>query len=191
MVINNLVDYKSILEKSNENIKLKKESITTFLSVCRHEERAKKLTRLIEATKLLKEESYKFRVLFVGEGENTEEYKHLVEDNDLQDYIIFCGMQKNPYPYFKISDCIILTSEYEGYPVIYTEAKVLGIPIITTNVSDSMIDIQGRYGIVVNKDVDSIKNAMKSFIENGYKIEEKFDAKKFNKNIMEKIEKLL
>ena len=124
-------------------------------------------------------------------GENTEEYKHLVEDNDLQDYIIFCGMQKNPYPYFKISDCIILTSEYEGYPVIYTEAKVLGIPIITTNVSDSMIDIQGRYGIVVNKDVDSIKNAMKSFIENGYKIEEKFDAKKFNKNIMEKIEKLL
>lgn len=191
MVINNLVDYKTILEKSNEKIELKKENIPTFLSVCRHEERAKKLTRLIEATKLLKQENYKFRVLFVGEGENTEDYKQLVEDNELQDYIIFCGMQKNPYPYFKISDCIILTSEYEGYPVIYTEAKVLGKPIITTNVSDSLIDIQGKYGVVVNKDVQSIKEAMKAFIENGYKIQENFNPEEFNKNIMGKIEKLL
>ena len=191
MVINNLVDYKTIIEKSNETINLKKENITTFLSVCRHEERAKKLTRLIEATKLLKQENYKFRVLFVGEGENTEDYIKLVEDNDLQDYIIFCGMQKNPYPYFKISDCIILTSEYEGYPVIYTEAKVLGKPIITTNVSDSLIDIQGKYGVVVNKDVQSIKEAMKAFIENGYKIQENFNPEEFNKNIMGKIEKLL
>lgn len=191
IVINNLVDYKTILEKANEKIELKKENIPTFLSVCRHEERAKKLTRLIEATQLLKQENLKFRVLFVGEGENTEDYKQLVEDNELQDYIIFCGMQKNPYPYFKIADCIILTSEYEGYPVIYTEAKVLGKPIITTNVSDSLIDIKDKYGIVVNKDVYSIKNAMETFIKNGYTIHEKFNPEVFNKNIMEKIEKLL
>lgn len=191
IVINNLVDYKTILEKANEKIELKKENIPTFLSVCRHEERAKKLTRLIEATQLLKQENLKFRVLFVGEGENTEDYKQLVEDNELQDYIIFCGMQKNPYPYFKIADCIILTSEYEGYPVIYTEAKVLGKPIITTNVSDSLIDIKDKYGIVVNKDVYSIKNAMETFIKNGYTIHENFNPEEFNKNIMEKIEKLL
>ena len=191
IVINNLVDYKTILEKANEKIELKKENIPTFLSVCRHEERAKKLIRLIEATQLLKQENLKFRVLFVGEGENTEDYKQLVEDNELQDYIIFCGMQKNPYPYFKIADCIILTSEYEGYPVIYTEAKVLGKPIITTNVSDSLIDIKDKYGIVVNKDVYSIKNAMETFIKNGYTIHEKFNPEEFNKNIIGKIEKLL
>lgn len=191
-VINNLVNYEEIIEKSKEEIDLKKEEgTTTFLSVCRHEERAKKLTRLIEAAKLLKEENFKFKILFVGEGEDTELYKQLVKEYSLENYIIFCGMQKNPYPYFKVSDCVILTSEYEGYPVIYIEAKVLQKPIITTNVSDSMQDIKNKFGIVVDKNVESIKEAMKEFIENGYKITEKFQPKEFNKNIIKKIEKLL
>lgn len=190
-VINNIVDYKTILEKAEEKIDLEKADVTTFLSVCRHEERAKKLTRLIEAGKLLKDEGYKFRILFVGEGEDTQLYKELVEKYDLGKEIIFCGMQANPYPYFKISDCVILTSEYEGYPVIFTEAKLLEKPIITTNVSDSEIDIKNKYGIVVEKNVESIKNAMELFIKEGYNIKEKFKPEQFNKNIVEKLEKLL
>ena len=100
-------------------------------------------------------------------------------------------MQANPYPYFKISDCVILTSEYEGYPVIFTEAKLLEKPIITTNVSDSEIDIKNKYGIVVEKNVESIKNAMEVFIKEGYNIKERFKPEQFNKNIVEKLEKLL
>lgn len=190
-VINNLVNYKDIIQKSNEPIQLKKENIPTFLSVCRHEERAKKITRLIEAAKLLKQENLKFRILLVGEGEDTNLYKQKVKEYKLENYIIFCGMQKNPYPYFLVADCIILTSEYEGYPVIYTEAKVLQKPIITTNVSDSMIDIKNKFGVVVEKDVESIKKAMEKFIKNGYKITENFEPERFNENIIKKIEKLL
>lgn len=190
-VINNLVDYRTILQKSEEPISLQKSNVTTFLSVCRHEEAAKKLTRLIDAVELIKKEGLQCRVLFVGEGEATDMYKKLVKEKQLEDYIIFCGMQKNPYPYFKISDCVILTSEYEGYPVIYTEAKVLNKPIITTAVSDSLIDIEGKYGIVTDKNVKDIKNTMMNFIKNGYKIEERFNPEEFNKNILQKIEKLL
>lgn len=190
-VINNLVDYKTILEKADEAIEIKKSDVPTFLSVCRHEEKAKKLTRLIYAVEQIKNENLQCRVLFVGEGESTEIYKKIVKEKDLEDYIVFYGMQTNPYPYFKISDCIILTSEYEGYPVIYTEAKVLNKPIITTEVSDSRIDIDGKYGIVTEKNVESIKNAMIDFMKNGYKIKEEFNPVEFNKNILEKIEKLL
>ena len=121
----------------------------------------------------------------------TGEFVRTLFAKDLEDYIVFCGMKTNPYPYFEISDCIILTSEYEGYPVIYTEAKVLNKPIITTAVSDSLIDIDGKYGIVTEKNVESIKNAMIDFMKNGYKIKEEFNPVEFNKNILEKIEKLL
>ena len=190
-VINNLVDYETILEKSKEDIDLKRDDRVTFLSICRHEERAKKLTRLIEAANMLKQESYKFKILLVGEGEDTEKYKELVKKYELEDCIVFCGMQKNPYPYFKISDCIVLTSEYEGYPVIYTEARVLGTPIITTEVSDSRIDIEGKYGIVTEKNVESIKNVMINFIKNGYRIKEKFNPEEFNKEILRKIEDMI
>lgn len=190
-VINNLVDYKSILQKSEEEISIVKNDITTFLSVCRHEEEAKKLTRLIEAVEIIKKQGLKCRVLFIGEGEATNMYKELVKEKGLEEYIVFCGMQKNPYPYFKISDCIILTSEYEGYPVVYVEAKVLNKPIITTPVSDSLIDIEGKYGIVTEKNVQDISKTMIDFIKNGYKIKENFNAEEFNKNILQKIEKLL
>ena len=190
-VINNLVDYKTILQKSEESISMQKSDVPTFLSVCRHEEAAKKLTRLIDAVEQIKKEGLQCRVLLVGEGEATDMYKKIVQEKKLEDYIVFCGMQTNPYPYFKISDCIILTSEYEGYPVIYIEAKVLNKPIITTAVSDSLIDIEGKYGIVTDKNVQDIKNAMISFMKNGYKITEKFNPEEFNKNILQKIEKLL
>ena len=190
-VINNLVNYKEILELSKEKIGLYKHYDTTFLSVCRHDEEAKKLTRLIEAARILKEEHFNFRILMVGEGKDTDTYKKMVDEYNLKSNIIFCGMKKNPYPYFLISDCIILTSEYEGYPVVFTEAKVLNTPIITTNVSDSLLDVENKFGIVTQKNVKDIKEAMQEFIEKGYEIKEKFDPEEFNQNIVKKIEKLI
>ena len=191
IVINNLVNYKEILEKSHEKINMYKHYDPTFLSVCRHDEESKKLTRLIEAARILKEEHFKFRILMVGEGKDTELYKKMVEEYNLQSYVIFCGMQKNPYPYFLVADCVILTSEYEGYPVVYIESKVLNKPIITTNVSDSLLDIENKFGIVTQKNVKDIKQAMQEFIENGYEIKEKFNPEEFNQNIIKKIEKIL
>ncbi len=150
--IYNLVDYKHIIEASKEEIKLKKdEKLTTFLNVGRHEEASKKLTRLIEASKKLKDDKYKFRVIMVGDGQDNKQYKELVKQYNLENEFVFVGKQKNPYPYFKISDCIILTSDYEGYPVVYQEAFVLNIPIITTEVSDSKKDVENKFGIVTRE----------------------------------------
>ena len=53
---NNLINFKHIQELSKESVDIKKEDIYTFLNVGRHEERAKRLTRIIEAAKKLKAE---------------------------------------------------------------------------------------------------------------------------------------
>lgn len=191
-VINNLIDYKYIIENSREEIDIKiEEKVTTFLNVGRHQEVSKKLTRLIEAAKKLKDENYKFKVVMVGDGEDNKQYTDLVNKYNLNDVFAFVGKQKNPYPYFKISDCIILTSDYEGYPVVYQEAFVLNVPIITTEVSDSKQDVENKYGIVVSKSIQEIYNAMKNFCEEGYNIKEKFDAEKFNKEQLTNIYKLI
>lgn len=191
IAINNMIDANTILKKAKEPIPLKKQEITTFLHVGRHDEFSKKLTRLIEAAKILKEDGERFKILLIGEGPNTSEYQNLVKNYGLADNILFCGMQKNPYPYFKIADALILTSEFEGFPVVFNEARVLNLPIITTDVSDSKKEIEGKYGIVVEKDPYSIYRVMKQFIKDGYQIKKKFDVKEFNKNIENKIEKLI
>ena len=190
IICNNLIDGENIIKKSYESVEdAQKENIPTFLNVGRHEERAKKLTRIIEATNMLKRENYQFRVFMVGDGQDTAFYKQKVKEEGLEDTIFFLGKKENPYPYFKISDCVILSSEYEGYPVVYLESFVLHKPIITTKVSDYEQVENGR-GMVVEKNTEAIYTAMKNFIENGYEIRKIFDYKVYNQNVLEKLENL-
>lgn len=191
IVFNNLIDYKSILNKSEEKIDIEKFDEVTFINVGRHDEKQKRLTRIIEATEKLKTENIKCKILFVGNGPDTEKYKNMVIEKKLEEYIIFIGAKKNPYPYFKISNCLLMSSEYEGYPVVFIEALILGLPIITTDISDSKKDIENKYGIVTNKNSEDIYNVMKNFIEKGYKSTEKFDPKKYNENILIELQKIL
>lgn len=192
MTCNNLIDYSKIARLAKEDIIIKRDdSVTTFINVARHDEHQKRITRLIDCAKSLKKGDKQFRILLVGSGPDTEGYKRLVENNDVSDKFIFVGKQSNPYPYFEISDCVILTSDYEGYPVTYIEAKVLNKPIITTDVSDSKKDIENKFGIVTEKNTQAIYNAMKDFIDYGYVIKENFEPDAYNQEIIDKVEKII
>ena len=187
---NNIVNNKEILKLSEEEIEIKKDNkCFTFLNVGRHDEKQKKLTRIIEAVQKLKQDDLNFKVLFVGDGKDNTLYRKMVKDKKLENNIIFVGPQKNPYPYFKIADCVVLTSDYEGYPVVFLESFILNKPIITTKVSDYK-DIEGKYGYITSKQIDDIYEKMKEMIKNGYEIKESFDADKYNNDIIEKLEKI-
>lgn len=189
---NNLIDAEKIERLANEEISIKRDdTVTTFVNVARHDEHQKRITRLIESARLLKKDGEKFRILLVGVGNDTEGYEKLVENYELTNEVIFVGKKANPYPYFKISDCVVLTSDFEGYPVTYLEAKVLNKPIITTDVSDSKQDIENKFGIVVEKNTKDIYDAMKLFIHNGYQIKEDFYSDDFNSEIIEKVERII
>jgi len=75
MFINNLIDYKKIINKSNEKVDDFKESKEIiFINIGRHDEKQKKLSRIIAATKKLNRDKYKFRVVFIGAGIDDEKY---------------------------------------------------------------------------------------------------------------------
>ena len=200
MVCNNLIDADKILELSREKIpeeylsKINKlentqKETTIFINVGRHQEKQKKLSRLIEVATMLKKDNMNFKIIFIGDGPETEEYKKQVKNNQLENNIIFLGKKQNPYPYFKIADCVVLTSDYEGYPVVFLESFILEKPIITTKVSDYK-EVENKYGFVTEKDTKDIYEKMKNFILNGFEIKEKFDYKKYNEEILKKIEDL-
>ena len=190
LICNNLIDSKKINKLAKEKIcESKDEVVTTFINVGRHDEKQKRLTRIIEASKKLKADGYQFKVLLVGDGPDSEFYKEEVIKKELQENIIFLGKKQNPYPYFKIADCVILTSDYEGYPVVFLESFILNKPIITTKVSDYE-QVEGKYGYVVDKKIEDIYEKMKLFIENGFQIKGKFDVNQYNEEIVEKLEKI-
>lgn len=188
IVCNNLIDYKSIIKKSEEQIDdLKKEDVPVFINIGRHDEKQKKLSRIINATKKLNSEGYKFKVVFVGKGTDTNMYKDLAKKTK---NIEFLGAKKNPYPYLRIADCFIMSSQFEGYPVVLVESQILGKPIVTTDISDAKEDINEKYGIVVENSEIGVYKGMKEFLDKNF-VPNKFDAEKYNKEIIEKIDKIL
>ena len=112
----------------------------------------------------------------------------MVQQKALEEQVIFLGRKQNPYPYFKISECVILTSDYEGYPVVFNEARILNVPLITTKVSDYQ-DIENKYGIVTEQ--EEIYIGMKQFLDKGFKIKKEFNYKEYNQDILNKIENLI
>lgn len=188
-VCGHYLNYNNILNKSNEKIddlNIDK-TIPTFVNIGRHSEEEKKLSRLLEAANKLKEDGCKFNLVLVGDGPDTDTYKRTVTKYDLDKYVKFVGKKSNPYPYYKIADCMVLTSEFEGFPVVFLESEIFNKPIITTDVSDYQ-KIENKYGIVTQKNEESIYKAMKSFIENGYEIKEKFDIQSYNKEVLDKLQ---
>ena len=187
--LNNIVDYKSMISLAEEE-KIEKNKIT-FLNVGRHTEEEKNLTMLINTMKKIKDDGYDYELLLIGDGPDHESYRKLVSKLRLTKYIKFLGRKKNPFPYYKIADALLLTSKLEGNPVVFLESRVFNVPIITTDVSDSKIDIDKIYGLVSDNNDESYYNVVKEFLENGFEIKKKFDYKKYNKEILEKIYKII
>ena len=105
-------------------------------------------------------------------------------------YIVIYHHCKNPYPYLKKSDCLLLSSQFEGYPVVFVESQILGKPIVTTKVSDSKKEIEGKYGIVVENSEEGVYNGMKEFLEKGY-IPQNFSGEEYNQEIIENLNNII
>ena len=188
-VINNIINGDEIKDKCHEKIEYKKDKKKTlFINVSIHDESQKKLSRIIKASKELMDDGYEFEVLMIGDGPDKKMYEEMVHKNKLDNNIKFLGKKFNPFPYYKIADAILLSSDNEGYPVVFNEARILGVPLITTKVSDYK-DIDKKYGIVVDK--DKIYEGMKQFLDKGFDYKQKFDYKKYNAEVIKNIENII
>lgn len=179
-VFNNFIDYKRIKRLSEEKIIHKRK--TTLLNVSRHEEKAKNLLLLLRCVKRLINEGYDFDLWMIGDGPDHNLYTSYVNENGLEDTVKFFGKKSNPFIYYKAADAVVLSSVIEGNPVVFVEAKVLSKPIITTNVSDALTEVNGKYGIVTEINDESFYSGLKQFLIYGFK-PSKFNPERFNKEI--------
>ena len=175
ILLGNLVDYKKILQQSEEYIPEIDNKTINLLFLGRLEEESKNLSKLIDKVNN-SQYNDKFNIYIIGTGPEEERYKNEAESSN----IIFLGELENPYPYLKKCDYLILTSRFEGFPVVYNEAMILGTNIITTiPVEDEQIKYDSDNVIILDKDLSSFDEIIKKAIEQRISIEETkldFDA---------------
>ena len=191
VVANNYIDGKDIIDKSKLKVNdIVKKDIVTFINVARHDDMHKKVSRIIIATKRLNDEQYNFRVILVGDGVDHQKYIDMIEKNNIKN-IILTGSKSNPFPYYNISDAFVFSSAYEGYGIVLNEARVLNIPIITSDVADAKTITEEGYGILCENSENGIYEGMKQFLDFGYVIKKRFNYKKFNDKITDTLNQIV
>ena len=118
-------------------------------------------------------------------------YRNMIHEKHLEDIVILKGNQVNPYKYLVKSNCLIMSSQFEGYGIVIDEARVLGIPVIATDIADTRRILSEGYGMVCENSEDGIYDAMKDFLNRNYKVAQKFDYKEFNKNVDKSLKKVV
>ena len=193
IVINNFIDSSRYIKLSDNKInEAKPKGKKLFLSVGKIEESSKNLTRMVNAFKLALEEDNKIELWIIGSGPDENKIKDLISLNKLENSIKMLGSRANPYPYIKMSDYVILTSNYEGFPFIYGEAITFKKPIITTiDVSNDVINIKNNFGYICKKNEKDVSNTILNAIKHhNFKYKE-IDLDKSNEITLKKIEKLI
>ncbi|MFD4703685.1 glycosyltransferase [Gottfriedia sp. NPDC058432] len=120
----------------------------------------------IKASAKLKANGYNFRWYSIGTSNEESKFKKMVTDLNLNNDFIFLGEKENPYPYIKQADLYAQPSRYEGKSVAIDEAKILNKPIIVTNFSTVLDQIENKVnGIITNMDEESVFKAIKEAID--------------------------
>lgn len=185
-VFNNFINLEEIETLSKEKISLTKpRGKTLFVFVGRLDDASKKLGR---AFKLVA--NFDNVVLWVvGDGPSREDYVKEVNKLKIEDRVVFVGSKINPYPYMKKGDYLILTSLYEGFPVVYLEGLALKKKLITTiKVSDDYLKIGKNYGEVIPSNEAKMLEKVKEILNNKKKTDTFLDLEEIQNRRMEKLE---
>ncbi len=72
------------------------------------------------------------RVCIVGDGPEGEKLQQLAKDLKIESYVFFAGTSYNLAPFYRMFNCMAITSEYEGLSMVLLEALSCGVAVIST-----------------------------------------------------------
>jgi glycosyltransferase involved in cell wall biosynthesis len=149
VVINNPIDIDNIIKKlnsaKNKNIFPKDKINIVAVGMLRKQ---KAFDRLLYVFKLL---DNRYHLHIIGEGSERKTLEELIDKLKISNRVTLHGLQKNPYIYMKMSNLVVLSSLYEGFPNVILEANACGKFVIANRCAgvDEEIIIDGLNGTLV------------------------------------------
>lgn len=100
------------------------------------------------------------RYYIVGEGPKRKELETEIAEYKLADKVFLLGESTYPYAYMKSADYLLVSSFHEAAPMVFDEAKLLGLKVITTNTTSAMEMIGTEYGVVCENSMEGIRDIL-------------------------------
>lgn len=160
-VLNDIVDYKSIVKMANMTSVDFNGEVFNILTVARLNYKSKRYDIALNACRILKDKGIKFHWYALGEGDYRQEMEQFIDDNNLESHFTLLGTTANPYPYFKAADLYVQTSALESYGISIAEARLLNIPIVTTRFDTVYMQmVDEKNGLVTDLNAEAVAEAI-------------------------------
>lgn len=189
VVIYNACDVEQVKIKGDENsVHYAKKSL---VSVSRLSEE-KGLMRCLPIVERLKNEGYDFEWHLLGEGPEKAKMQVFVEEHQLGELVIFEGNQENPYRYMRNADFLFLPSLHEAAPMVFNEAEVLKLPILTTDtLSAKELVADRQLGVVCDNNEEGIYTMLREALTKGMPLSQGNTNNKHNEEVVCQFKKMI
>lgn len=127
-----------------------------FLAIGRFSPLHKGFDLLIEAFHLFAQKNTDWKLDIVGEGEEEELYRSLIHKYRLEGRIAIYPFTNHIQEYYSNAQVYVLSSRWEGMPLVLMEAMSHGLPIVSSDLPISL-EIMGDFGIYFkNGDIEQL-----------------------------------
>lgn len=206
VIVNNCIDYDGIYKRGFEEISY---SDTTVSNVSDEqlkeilESKAKKFVTigryspekghpmLLDAfNRFYRENQDSYLIIIGGHGDEYNNICAKASSLDAKEHIILIKSLLNPMPILKRCDLFVMSSYYEGLPLVLFEAVIQGLPVMSTDIMGPHEFVKTYGGLLTDVSAEGIYEGLCKFVSEGIKPCE-IDFKEYNKKAVSEFEGLL
>lgn len=128
----------------------------------------KSFDRLILVWEKVHEKMQDWRLDIFGQGEWKDMLQGMIDERGLQDVVRINAPTKNIGKEYSESSMLVMSSHYEGFPMVMIEAMACGLPAVSFDFKCGPKDIikDGENGVIVpDGDIDALAEAMMTLME--------------------------
>ena len=149
VIHNPCVDNREI-QKANEPLSIELPVNSPLILACGRLTEQKGFLYLLEALVQVRQ-IIPAHLWIIGEGKQRQQLERKIQQLGLTECARLLGFQSNPYKYMLKADVFVLSSLFEGFPLVLMEAMACGAPVVATDCPSGPREIieDGVNGILV------------------------------------------
>ncbi|QNE48466.1 glycosyltransferase [Glaciihabitans sp. INWT7] len=124
----------------------------------------KNQARLIRAFSEISRDTPAARLVVVGHGPLRDHLKQLIDSHGLSAVAFIVGPFANPFPVLAAADCFVLSSDYEGQPMVLLEAALAGLPIVSVEFDSARDALPDSPIRIVPQSDSGLADGMRAFL---------------------------
>ena len=163
--IHNVLVIGNPLSFYSEQNEITKKEIGRIISVGRLHSQ-KRFDRLIDAFSIIAGRYPDWHVVIFGQGQDCKKLQDQIDMLGLHNQVILCGSTTNIQEEYLKSQFYVLSSDYEGFPLVIIEAMACGVPVVSVNCpyGPSEVIKDGKSGLLAEMNVKDLAEKMEWMI---------------------------